>query len=176
VVKRKQRNLRPETQLALLKGWQQIAAFLGQPISVAQRWANDGMPVKREGSNVPLQQRISCVDAMTKFFRAFVAAAAPGAADERKNPFHIACYMWWDIFPTYGNPNTGEANLHDACLNAMAAILTIPSELCQLSALHGRFFALSAAIALNIRLRVCLTVATPFDRMAYKVKSWLPHV
>jgi hypothetical protein len=88
-------------------------------------------------SNVPLQQRISCVDAMTKFFRAFVAAAAPDAADERKNAFHIACYMWWDIFPTYGNPNTGEANLHDACLNAMAAILTIPSELCQLSALHG---------------------------------------
>ncbi len=34
-----------------------------------------------------------------------------------------------------------------------------------------RFFALSAAIALNIRLRVCLTVATPFDRMACKVKS-----
>jgi hypothetical protein len=31
-----------------------------------------------------------------------------------------------------------------------------------------RFF----AIALNIRLRVCLTVATPFDRMACKVKSW----
>src|SRR5207244_10313707 len=39
-----------------------------------------------------------------------------------------------------------------------------------------RFFALSAAIALNIRLRVCLTVATPFDRMACKVKSWLPHI
>src|SRR2546430_9680047 len=35
------------------------------------------------------------------------------------------------------------------------------------------FFAFSAAIALNIRPRVCLTVATPFDRMACKVKSWL---
>jgi hypothetical protein len=32
---------------------------------------------------------------------------------------------------------------------------------------------LSAAIALNIGLRICLTVATPFDRMACKVKSWL---
>jgi len=38
------------------------------------------------------------------------------------------------------------------------------------------FFALSAAIALNTQLRVCLTVATPFDRMASKVKSWLSHV
>ena len=28
-----------------LKGWQQIARFLGQPISVAERWAKSGMPV-----------------------------------------------------------------------------------------------------------------------------------
>jgi hypothetical protein len=35
-----------------LKGWQQIAAFLGQPISVAQRWAKSGMPVRREGRHV----------------------------------------------------------------------------------------------------------------------------
>lgn len=89
-------------------------------------------------SNVPVQHRIGCVDAMVNFFRVFVAPAAPGAADEGKNPFHIACYMWWDIFPTCGgDPNPGQANLHDACLNAMAAILIIPSELCQLSALHG---------------------------------------
>jgi hypothetical protein len=35
-----------------LKGWQQIATFLGQPLSVAQRWATSGMPVNREGRNV----------------------------------------------------------------------------------------------------------------------------
>ena len=43
---------RPETAEPapeLLKGWQQIASFLGQPTSVVQRWANEGMPVKREG-------------------------------------------------------------------------------------------------------------------------------
>jgi hypothetical protein len=32
-----------------LKSWQQIAAFLGQPVSVAQRWAKSGMPVARQG-------------------------------------------------------------------------------------------------------------------------------
>lgn len=37
------------TQPATLKGWQQIAAFLGEPISVVQRWAAEGMPVKHEG-------------------------------------------------------------------------------------------------------------------------------
>jgi hypothetical protein len=35
-----------------LKGWQQIATFLGQPLSVAQRWSKSGMPVTREGRNV----------------------------------------------------------------------------------------------------------------------------
>jgi len=88
-------------------------------------------------SDVPLEQRVGCVDAMTNFFRAFVARAAPEAADEQANPFHTACYMWWDIFPTYGGQNAGEARLHQACLETMAAILTVPSELCQLSALHG---------------------------------------
>jgi len=36
----------------VLKGWQQIAAFLGQSVSVAQRWAADGMPAQRQGRYV----------------------------------------------------------------------------------------------------------------------------
>jgi hypothetical protein len=36
----------------LLKGWQPIAAFLGQPVSVAQRWAASGMPVEKRGRYV----------------------------------------------------------------------------------------------------------------------------
>ena len=35
-----------------LDGWQQIAEFLGQPSSVAQRWAKSGMPVIHEGRRV----------------------------------------------------------------------------------------------------------------------------
>jgi hypothetical protein len=37
------------TQRESLNGWQQIAEFLGQPSSVAQRWAKSGMPVTHEG-------------------------------------------------------------------------------------------------------------------------------
>jgi len=33
---------------ATLKGWKQIAEFLGEPSSVVQRWAATGMPVRRE--------------------------------------------------------------------------------------------------------------------------------
>ncbi len=46
--KRKESEAEPD----LLKGWQQIASFLGQPVSVAQRWATDGMPVRKQGRYV----------------------------------------------------------------------------------------------------------------------------
>jgi hypothetical protein len=36
----------------ILKGWQQIAAFLGEPTSVVQRWASEGMPVRKQGRYV----------------------------------------------------------------------------------------------------------------------------
>jgi hypothetical protein len=35
-----------------LKGWTKIAEFLGQTVSVAQRWQKSGMPVTREGRSV----------------------------------------------------------------------------------------------------------------------------
>jgi len=42
----------PPTQPDVLKGWKQIAAFLGEPVSVVQRWASTGMPVRHEGQFV----------------------------------------------------------------------------------------------------------------------------
>jgi len=42
----------PKKQLQVLKGWQQIAAFLGEPTSVVQRWASEGMPVRKQGRYV----------------------------------------------------------------------------------------------------------------------------
>ncbi|SRR6266851_762249 len=39
----------PKSKTRMLKGWTEIAEFLGQTVSVAQRWQNEGMPVTREG-------------------------------------------------------------------------------------------------------------------------------
>ena len=51
--KQKSKKSRPAPKATVqpqgLKGWAQIAQFLGQPIAVAQRWARSGMPVKRQG-------------------------------------------------------------------------------------------------------------------------------
>ena len=36
----------------VLEGWRQIADFLGEPTSVVERWASEGMPVRRQGRSV----------------------------------------------------------------------------------------------------------------------------
>jgi len=41
-----------EGQREVLKGWKAIAEFLGEPVSVAQRWEAEGMPGTREGRTV----------------------------------------------------------------------------------------------------------------------------
>ncbi len=43
---------KPKPESDALKGWQEIAASLGQPLSVAQRWADSGVPVKKRGRYV----------------------------------------------------------------------------------------------------------------------------
>ena len=40
---------RSKSKSGTLKGWTEIAEFLGQTVSVAQRWQSEGMPVTREG-------------------------------------------------------------------------------------------------------------------------------
>ncbi len=40
-----------------MEGWQQIAGFLSQPVSVAQRWAKSGMPVSHAGRRVQASQQ-----------------------------------------------------------------------------------------------------------------------
>ncbi|HXB62245.1 MAG TPA: hypothetical protein VNU94_05270 [Acidobacteriaceae bacterium] len=90
---------------------------------------------------VPLAERVACIEAMGEFFRRFVVPAAPGPAEIESNPFHAACYAWWDIFPMrflmQDEEQAVEPELQQAALKVMAEVLNLPSELCQLSALHG---------------------------------------
>jgi len=86
--------------------------------------------------SVPLAARVRCVAAVATFFREFVGPAAPGPARPDDDAFHTACYMWWDLFPTWGGPGA-EPELQQACLRTMAETIEVRSELCQLAALHG---------------------------------------
>jgi hypothetical protein len=50
--KRAKKRAARKTEPQPLTGWSQIAAFLGEPTSVVQRWASEGMPVRRQGRHV----------------------------------------------------------------------------------------------------------------------------
>ena len=89
-----------------------------------------------------MDEAVPCIASTATFFREFVLPATSEVAqlELESDPFQIACWMWWDIFPLRPFRHTrleGERQLHKACLRAMAEILELPSELCQLSALHG---------------------------------------
>ena len=54
------------------------------------------------------------------------------------NPLNSICYMWWDLFPTWGWPeNARQAELDAELLRVMEQILSIESDACHESALHG---------------------------------------
>src|SRR5689334_4198666 len=47
--KRSKKKVSPAGEPQLLKGWKQIAEFLGEPPTVVKRWASEGMPVTEQG-------------------------------------------------------------------------------------------------------------------------------
>ena len=57
----------------------------------------------------------------------------PGA-----NPLNSACYMWWDSFPSWGDPADASCLERDAeILEVMRKTLSLDSIACQEAALHG---------------------------------------
>lgn len=57
-----------EHQSQILNGWREIAEYLGQPVSVAERWAQEGMPIEHKGRSVVasrenLRQWLGCESA-----------------------------------------------------------------------------------------------------------------
>jgi len=67
---------KPKSKRRILKGWGEIAEFLGQTVSVAQRWQKSRMPVTREGRSVY---------AFSEALTAWV-----GTERGKKEPVHIA--------------------------------------------------------------------------------------
>ena len=57
----------------------------------------------------------------------------PGA-----DPLNEVCYMWWDLFPTWGEPEMPDCTERDReVLQVMVGALSLESVACQESVLHG---------------------------------------
>lgn len=55
---KKTNRAKAKNQPEVLKGWKEIANYLGERVSVVQRWATEGVPVTKEGraiSTTPAQ-------------------------------------------------------------------------------------------------------------------------
>jgi hypothetical protein len=58
--------------------------------------------------------------------------------DEPDNPLNYICYMWWDVFPAWADPNdSAEAAEADEYLAVMQRCLTLSHHACLEGALHG---------------------------------------
>jgi hypothetical protein len=92
--------------------------------------------------SIPLERRLICIQSIPALFeRCFAPRCTahlshldePGAG-----PLNPVCYMWWDIFPLYGQPgDPARGEIDSACLSVMETTLRLPSLACQESALHG---------------------------------------
>ncbi len=100
------------------------------------------------GSELPWPDRARAIESISGVFETlFAMRCTPHLshvdrthADQSDDlgALNSVCYMWWDIFPTWGRPDDPEYQERDAAfLDVMARTLSLDSLPCRESALHG---------------------------------------
>ncbi len=97
-------------------------------------------PLVQEG--LPWESRRECIGAIAPLFEHVFAARCSDHLlhldEPNADPLNEVCYMWWDLFPTWGDPNDPACEARDReSLQVMASLLSLDSMACQESALHG---------------------------------------
>lgn len=92
--------------------------------------------------SVPWQARQRCIRAIyTLFAQCLAKRCSPHLShldEPSANPLNGICYMWWDIFPLYAEPDNPALVERDAeFLEVMRRMLWLPSDACREGALHG---------------------------------------
>ncbi len=95
--------------------------------------------------DIPLQARINCITAIEHVFTDLFAKNCTEKLsyllkdpDPEMSPLNSICYMWWDLFPSWGAPDQPHLQkIDEAILEVMAKTLQIPHIACQESAIHG---------------------------------------
>jgi hypothetical protein len=89
-------------------------------------------------TTVPLAERLHCIYSIATLFEKYLAPRCAPRLGGTGGDLNPVCYMWWDLFPLYGQPeNPLRREIDNACLWVMEASLALPSLACQQSALHG---------------------------------------
>ena len=97
-------------------------------------------PLVQDG--ISWESRRTCIRAIASLFEQVFAQRCSdhlSHLDERDaDALNEVCYMWWDLFPTWGDPDDPSCRERDReVLQVMARALSIDSVACQESVLHG---------------------------------------
>lgn len=95
-------------------------------------------------ASVPEASRIACVKAMKRLYTELFASRCSDITSNgithtgSVSALNSVCYMWWDILPIHGRPEQPDrAQFDEAILIVLEDTLSISSQACQESALHG---------------------------------------
>lgn len=92
---------------------------------------------------VPWTARQQCIRSMKRLYTdCFARTCDPNHLSHPNSaesiPLNGVCYMWWDILPIYGCPNDpSRFDLDFEMINVMSFALSIDSDACRESVLHG---------------------------------------
>jgi hypothetical protein len=97
-------------------------------------------PVVQEG--LPWEIRRECIRSIGPLFAEIFAKRCSSHLahldEPNADPLNEVCYMWWDLFPTWGDPSDPACEARDReSLQVMAGLLALDSMAVQESALHG---------------------------------------
>lgn len=94
-------------------------------------------------NQVQMEPRLKCLESIYSLYTDLFAVRCspePFLRRDRKkdNPLDMVCFMWWDIFPVCGGPKEPAClELGKTILKLLEKILTLDSDACRESALHG---------------------------------------
>ena len=85
---------------------------------------------------IPIEDRLRCIDSISILFEQCFAKRCTPHLSHLDEPgagaLNPVCYMWWDVFPLYGQPeNLSRHEIDARCLSVMETVLQLPSIACQ---------------------------------------------
>lgn len=94
---------------------------------------------------LPLEGRLECITSIKcMYLDLFQKHCTRGLSHGLReyppdfSPLNGICYMWWDIFPSWGAPdNPQQRDVDQRILALLSELLEIEHEACRESALHG---------------------------------------
>lgn len=115
-----------------------LAPFSDQQLAYALWYLASSGSLVEQVSNTAISwdKRKAYIQSILILFREIFNKRCEHNIEDPDNELNAACYMWWDIFPSWSNSEKPKL-IDDEFLLVMKEILMLDNIACQQSALHG---------------------------------------